>query len=159
MFVQGQGNKKSATRQQCTSTTAAAPPPEDTTTMSHAILHDFCMNIPYGMSMVFLGILGMIFMGAGKFGLLAVAVGIVEIILSSVSLKGWKKGKRNAPWSILGALCSSGLAYVSIELWKLSAYPLLSGSVGALSVCISLFLVYNVLSGGNPPPSSQKKKE
>ena len=121
MFVQGQGNKKSATRQQCTSTTAAAPPPEDTTTMSHAILHDFCMNIPYGMSMVFLGILGMILMGAGKFGLLAVAVGIVEIILSSVSLKGWKKGKRNAPWSILGASCSSGLAYVSKELWKLSA--------------------------------------
>lgn len=135
------------------STGAAAQ--ENTANMSHAILHDFCMNIPYGMSMVFLGILGMTLLGAGKFGLLVTSVGIVEIVLSSVSLKGWKKGKRNAPWTILGALCSSVLAYVSIELYKLAAYPLLSGSVGALSVCISLFLVYNVLSGGNPPPSQK----
>ena len=140
--------QKSETSVQCTTS-------EDTTTMSHAVLHDFCMNIPYGLSMVALGIIGMMLSGAGKFGLLAVAVGVVEMVLSSVSLKGWKKGKRNAPWTILGALCSSGLAYVSIELWRLGAYRLLSGSIGVLSVCISLFLVYNVLSGGNPPPSKK----
>jgi hypothetical protein len=107
--------------------------------------------------MVVLGLLGMAFASAGKFGLLATVVGIVEIILSSISLKGWKKGRKNAPWTILGALCSSGLAYVSIELWKLAAYPLLSGSIAVLSICISLFLFYNVLSGGNPPPSEKKK--
>jgi hypothetical protein len=32
-----------------------------------------------------------------------------------------------------------------------------SGSIGLTSVCMSVFLVYNILSGGNPPPSAEYK--
>lgn len=126
----------------------------------HAILHDFCMNIPYGAFMIAAGLLACIFVqGAVKFGLVAAGVGALEVALSSLSLKAWKAGGSNTVFTVVGGVCSSVMAYVCMNLWRLGAFPWLSGVVGVASGSISLFLLYNVLSGGNPPPKNTNKKE
>lgn len=126
----------------------------------HAILHDFCMNIPYGAFMVTVGLLACVFIqGAVKFGLTAAGVGAFEIALSSLSLKTWKRGGQSTLFTVAGGVCSSVMAYVCTSLWRLGAFPWLSGIVGVASGSISLFLFYNVLSGGNPPPKNADKKD
>ena len=119
----------------------------------YAALHDFCMGIPYGAIMSVGGLLAML-VGSAKFGAVVGICGGIEIFLSFLSLKRWKQ-RKPVVWITLISLCvASVLAYLSFQLYQLGAYRLLSGPALLISSAMSLFLVYNILAGGNPPPKS-----
>lgn len=125
----------------------------------HAILHDFCMNIPYGITLLIMGAIATFVSHMSTYGIITAAVGIIELVASTQSLRCWKSGASHHLWTALGAICSITVAYLSYELWRLHAHRLISGSIGLTSVCMSVFLVYNILSGGNPPPSAEYMKK
>lgn len=119
----------------------------------YAALHDFCMGIPYGAIMSVGGLLAVL-VGSAKFGAVVGICGVIEIFLSYLSLKRWKQ-RKSVVWVTLSSLCiSSVLSYLSFQLYQLGAYRLLCGPALLLSSAMSLFLVYNILAGGNPPPKS-----
>lgn len=124
----------------------------------HAVLHDFCMCIPYGAVIGTLGLVAVL-LKMTKFGALLIAIGIVEMFLSSMSLKRWKARKGGSLITLLSAMFSGILTFFSIELWRLKAYKLMSGPVALLSACMTVFLLYNVVAGGNPPPKKADDKE
>lgn len=119
-----------------------------------AILHDFCMCIPYGATLAVIG-LSVTVMGMAKYGLLVLSIGGVEMILSTISLKAWKKRAGNGKWTLCSSLFSLLLTYLSAGLWKLGAYRPVTDIVGGLSALMTLFLWYNLLAGGNPAPKSE----
>jgi hypothetical protein len=123
----------------------------------HAILHDFCMNIPYGITLLVMGAIAALVSHMSTFGIITASAGIIELVASTQSLRCWKSGASHRLWTTVGAICSITVAYLSYELWRLHAHRFVSGSIGLTSVCMSVFLVYNILSGGNPPPSAEYK--
>jgi multisubunit Na+/H+ antiporter MnhB subunit len=124
----------------------------------YAALHDFCLAIPYATAVVLIGMMALATPGANKFGWFAISTGVAQIGLSSLSLRTWKGGNNNAVWTMACLVLSSLLTYVSAQLYRMNAYLLISGSTSVLSGLISLFLAYNMLSGGNKPPTGHGKK-
>ena len=68
----------------------------------HAILHDFCMIIPYSCIVAAAGLLSIPF-GNGWKGLLLAMFGAVELALTITSLKRWRTGASNMPLTAASA--------------------------------------------------------
>jgi hypothetical protein len=58
----------------------------------HAVLHDFCMVIPYGAIMVAAGLISLAFK-SGTRGMLIAAIGTLQLLLAVKSLGNWRKGQ------------------------------------------------------------------
>lgn len=123
----------------------------------HAILHDFCLVIPYGLLLVLVGLIGVATPGAVKFGWLTAAAGLAQMFLSSKSLGSWKAGGNHRIFTSLCLGIAALLTWVSTTLFRRGAFPLVSGSAGVLSGAISLFLIHNLVSGGNKPPGQKRQ--
>lgn len=109
------------------------------------------MCIPYGF---FIGLGGLVslFFGGGNTSLIVLCAGIVEIILSNLSLKAWKVGRSSLLFTLLQAGVASGISWISWQLWQQNiTNRIASGGLLGLSVAAALFFIYNVLAGGNPP--------
>ncbi|KAL0024606.1 hypothetical protein WJX77_002237 [Trebouxia sp. C0004] len=87
----------------------------------HAILHDFCMGIPYGSIVLAAGLVSLLF-GSGHRGIAFAAGGITA----------------GLAWGFWG-LVEAGIAAVPNTV------------MFALSLAMLAFLIYNVFAGGNPP--------
>ena len=61
----------------------------------HAVLHDFCLCIPYGCTVAVGGLVGMVF-GGGLPSLAIAAAGAFHVMLSNISLKNWR-AQRDLP--------------------------------------------------------------
>lgn len=88
-----------------TAAAAAAAPPAGSHAPSsgrHAFLHDFCMCIPYGALVAAGGLLAKLF-GWGQPAIVMMAVGVLQLALSSLSLKVWRLNKSAAPFTLLEA--------------------------------------------------------
>lgn len=65
----------------------------------HAVLHDFCMVIPYGVLMILAGLLSLAFK-SGIMGLGIAAVGAVQLLLAVLSLGSWRKGNPSTLFTV-----------------------------------------------------------
>lgn len=94
--------------------------------------------------------------GAHKFGWLTAAAGLAQMLLSSKSLGSWKAGGNHRVFTSLCLGLAALLAWLSSALFRRGAFPMVSGSAGVLSGAISLFLIHNLVAGGNKPPSKKR---
>mmetsp|Transcript_10035 Transcript_10035/g.23922 ORF Transcript_10035/g.23922 Transcript_10035/m.23922 type:complete len:221 (+) Transcript_10035:285-947(+) len=124
----------------------------------HAVLHDFCMSIPYGATAVLGGLISAL-IGWRGLGFAVSAGGILICLLSAASLRAWKARKSCTLFTSTGSGISASLAILSARsLLEGSAISFAAKAVIAafavLSASLALFLVYNIFAGGNPPPSA-----
>lgn len=116
----------------------------------HALLHDFCMCIPYGL-IVLLGGLLTALLGGGSSGLMVAVAGAAELVASGQSLGAWKTGKSSIPYTLLSAVVASWVAWSTYALVKRGVATIVSGLLCGLSLLAATFFFYNILAGGNPP--------
>ena len=70
----------------------------------HAILHDFCMSIPYGAIIALVGVVGS-FIGLGsRAGLNLAGLGLVALTSSAVSLAQWKRKSSSTIFTATNAI-------------------------------------------------------
>ena len=67
-----------------------------------AVLHDFCMIIPYSL-VVIVGSLLSIALGTGQRGLLFALAGALQLFLTIQSLKRWQKRKNHLDFTAASA--------------------------------------------------------
>ena len=120
----------------------------------HAFLHDFCMCIPYGIIVAAGGLLSAVWFGLP--GLYIAAAGIAEVVLSTRSLKAWRRRQSSTIYTLLQAAIASGVAYAAYNSVRQGTAKWASTSLLGLSACASLFFLYNVAAGGNPPKEFSK---
>ncbi|KAL4514039.1 hypothetical protein Ndes2437B_g04306 [Nannochloris sp. 'desiccata'] len=115
----------------------------------HAVLHDFCMCIPYGLIVAAGGLLSATWTGLP--GLYIAAAGIAEVILSTKSLKAWKNGQSSSLFTVFQAAIATGIAWTAWNAFRQGISKWATGSLLGLSASAALFFIYNVAAGGNPP--------
>ncbi|GIL83749.1 hypothetical protein Vretimale_10542 [Volvox reticuliferus] len=136
---------------------ASASQPGGAVPARHAVLHDFCMCIPYGAISVLAGI-GLFFLNLTNIAGTSVIAGATSLAASVLSLQEWKAGGDSKQYTLISAVSAAAVAYTtcsSLDLLKGLPYWM-SLVLCALSVAASAFCVYNVLAGGNPPPKKSK---
>lgn len=94
----------------------------------HAVLHDFCMTIPYSILIVIAGLISIPF-GAGWKGAILTSVGALELAVSTKSLSSFQAEKKSTPYTATSA-CELGLSS-----WK-------RGSHSSSSVSSTMTFVY-----------------
>ena len=121
----------------------------------HAALHDFCMCIPYGIITSVLGFISFVRWG-GASNVIVVLVGLAQLVLSKSSLKKWKSGESSVVMTA-GSLCLAFLlawrSWIALDMSGNSFMRILSLLLHSIA---SLFFVYNIAAGGNPPPVGNK---
>jgi hypothetical protein len=65
----------------------------------HAVLHDFCMCIPYGGITAVAGV-AMLVLGAQQLGMQLAAAGAAVVAASVLSLRTWKAGGSSTPFTL-----------------------------------------------------------
>ena len=68
----------------------------------HAVLHDFCMTIPYGSIASAGGLVSLLF-GAQALGWQVAGAGAAVLLCSVMSLKAWRSGGTHLPYTLLSA--------------------------------------------------------
>lgn len=128
---------------------------EESVKSRHAMLHDFCMGLPYGTIFLVGGVAAVPFVGAK--GLAFSLCGALVLLLSIMSLKSWRKRKTSTAYTI-GGSCAAAVALWQSQSFVQAPYTMYT-TIPALATVLSgmmaLFLLYNVLAGGNPPKSEQ----
>lgn len=86
---------------------ACARPPANTqqadnSHAGHAVLHDFCMSLPYAALAAVSAVLAVAFK-ASTVGLQLGAVAAVVAACSVMSLKAWKRGGSSTPYTLVSA--------------------------------------------------------
>ncbi|GLI64312.1 hypothetical protein VaNZ11_007511 [Volvox africanus] len=136
---------------------ASASQPDGAVPARHAVLHDFCMCIPYGAISVLAGI-GLFFLNLTNLAGTSLIAGATSLAASVLSLQEWKVGGDSKQYTLISAVSAAAVAYTtcsSLDLLKGLPYWM-SLVLCVLSVAASAFCVYNVLAGGNPPPKKSK---
>ncbi|KAL6782455.1 FAX1 [Auxenochlorella protothecoides x Auxenochlorella symbiontica] len=129
----------------------------------HAVLHDFCMVLPAGGLLLAAGVAGLL-AGSGRGAAVVAWGGVAELLLAAMSLKAWKKGRRSVGAAIT-SLQTGIAAFLSLRLYRVflaSAKPaarIVHGVLLAIAGSLLVFLVYNLLAGGNPPKRAQPGEE
>ena len=122
----------------------------------NAFLHDFCLGIPYGLCLALLGCIALATPGALKYGCFVAGSGVAQMVMSSKSLSSWKEVRSHKVWTAACLALCVGLTWVSASLYRLGAFPLVSGTTAALSGFMCAFLGSNFLLGGNKAPKSKE---
>lgn len=126
--------------------------PGQTRAKSGAKLHDFCLGIPYGGALVAVSIAGL-GTSASRFSLgSALLAGVLILILSSQSLKVWKRGESSllhiGNQAIVAITVLGWEVYLFCKTKALAIFP--AAIVSVLSAAMFLFYAYVYLAGGNP---------
>lgn len=66
----------------------------------HAVLHDFCMTIPYGGIAMLSGLVAFVFK-ASSVGTQLAGAGAVVSLASVLSLRSWRSGGATAPYTLV----------------------------------------------------------
>lgn len=153
---------------------------DPTRTPSYAPLHDFCMMIPYAAASLAVGLVATAAMGAGVLAWATLANGAAMAALAALSLRSWKAGVLSKTYASIGfgtfathitPITRHMCATVSTSaLWCLY-YPFLHApgqaalqhaglmSWVAVTSAMMVFLLVNVLAGGNPPKGHEGSKQ
>lgn len=132
----------------------------------YSVLHDFCMQIPYGFFIVLSGIvLGI--RGPVAAGILLGFVGMAVLLCARASVSAWKLGRPSTAYTVMSTMATSYLTWVfglkfKMMVTKADAWgPLLFTPpflLLLLSVAITIFQIYNVWAGGNPPKAPKSSQ-
>ncbi|XP_058740368.1 protein FATTY ACID EXPORT 1, chloroplastic isoform X1 [Vicia villosa] len=121
-----------------------------------AIIHDFCLGIPFGGFVLTGGIIGFLFSRSPAALASGVLVGGALLFLSTLSLKVWRQGKSSLPF-ILGQAALSGiLIWKNFQSYSLAKKIFPTGISAIISSAMLCFYLYVLVSGGNPPPKKLK---
>ncbi|KAA6423143.1 MAG: Transmembrane s isoform 1 [Trebouxia sp. A1-2] len=121
----------------------------------HAILHDFCMGIPYGSIVLAAGLVSLLF-GSGQRGIAFAAGGAGILASAFFSLVQWRAQRPSTMFTLgsagrLFAGITAGLAWGFWGLVEAGIAAVPNTVMFALSLAMLTFLIYNVFAGGNPP--------
>uniref|UniRef100_A0A0D9WPK9 Uncharacterized protein n=1 Tax=Leersia perrieri TaxID=77586 RepID=A0A0D9WPK9_9ORYZ len=127
-----------------------------------AIIHDFCLGIPFGGILFSMGLVGFLFWRSAISLTFGVAPGLAILALGVLSLKVWRSGKSSLPFILAQEDMKSKISAIAGAVaWKhWQAYTTTKKLLPwcfytALSATMICFYSYVLLAGGNPPP---KKK-
>ncbi|KAE8777525.1 hypothetical protein D1007_49679 [Hordeum vulgare] len=120
-----------------------------------AIIHDFCLGIPFGGLLFSMGLVGFLFWRSPVSLTFGVAPGLAILGLAVLSLKGWRSGKSSLPFILAQAAVAAAVAWKHCQAYTTTKKLLPWGFYTALSALMICFYSYVLLAGGNPPP---KKK-
>ncbi|KQK18514.1 protein FATTY ACID EXPORT 1, chloroplastic [Brachypodium distachyon] len=120
-----------------------------------AIIHDFCLGIPFGGFLFSMGLVGFLFWRSPVSLTFGVAPGLAILALAVLSLKGWRSGKSSLPFILAQAAVAAAVAWKHCQAYTTTKKLLPWGFYAALSAAMICFYSYVLLAGGNPPP---KKK-
>lgn len=120
----------------------------------HAALHDFCATIPSAGVFMLSGLASLPF-GSGTAGLAVAAAGAAMGLTSAWSLKVWRTGGSSSASTLVSAAIASFVAFGSWRCVQYGAAVVPSYILLLLSVATSLFCLYNVMAGGNPPKQAK----
>lgn len=77
----------------------------------YSVLHDFCMQIPYGMFIVLSGVvLGV--RGPLAAGVLLGIVGMAVLLCARASLTAWKLGRPSTAYTVMSTMATAYLTWV-----------------------------------------------
>ncbi|DBA93009.1 TPA: hypothetical protein ACH3X2_003350 [Trebouxia sp. C0005] len=116
----------------------------------HAILHDFCMGIPYGSIVLAAGLVSLLF-GSGQRGIAFAAGGAGILASAFFSLVQWRAQRPSTMFTLGSAGITAGLAWGFWGLVEAGIAAVPNTVMFALSLAMLTFLIYNVFAGGNPP--------
>lgn len=125
-------------------------------TNKSAVIHDFCIVIPYG-AILIAGAAIHALTGSRallRADLAVAAAGVLQILLSKMTLSKWRSGRSSAVVTMVEAVVAGGMGYAGWEGWRQGVGKIGSGCLAVVSVVVAVVLVYNVLAGGNPPKKS-----
>ncbi|KAI8469018.1 MAG: hypothetical protein J3K34DRAFT_470342 [Monoraphidium minutum] len=122
----------------------------------HAVLHDFCMTLPYG-ALAAAGGLASLLLGAQAAGWQVAGAGAAVLLASALSLKAWRAGGSSLPYTLVSGAAAGWVAFSMWQRFSAGLSPLVSGAMLALSGAAAAFCLYNAAAGGNPPPSAKKE--
>jgi hypothetical protein len=137
--------------------TTHSPPPQAASSggsASHAgraLLHDFCMTIPYSAIALVSAVIAVV-LKAPSAGMQLAGAGAAVALCSVLSLRAWRRGGSAVPFTLASTGASGWVAHAMWQRVAAGVAPVPSGVMLALSAALALFCVYNVLAGGNPPP-------
>jgi len=116
------------------------------------------MAIPYG-TLALVGGLVALVSGGGLLASGVAAGGALVCAMAALSLKAWKARTACTPYTLVSAVASGAMLCAVGSTLKSGVSSAVAKWAGwgfvALSAALSLFLIYNVAAGGNPPPSGQ----
>ncbi|CAN0090039.1 unnamed protein product [Discosporangium mesarthrocarpum] len=122
-------------------------------------MHDFCLTIPYGMIMIFGGVVGFVTSGSKPSLIAGVVSGSLLTLLGYGGYKEYKRrnGQVSSSWT-LGSLAVSGPIAVMMGLRVQKTGKVIpSGLVAGLSIAMSMFYCYKLATASsNKAPSKQK---
>lgn len=129
---------------------ATAEVPANQQGIRHAILHDFCMSIPFGSIVLAAGVVSLLF-GSGKQGLSFASAGTGILAASFFSLVQWRAQRPSTMFTLLSAGITATLAWGFWGLVEAGIAPMPNTVMSFLSLAMLTFLIYNIFAGGNPP--------
>ncbi|WVZ81427.1 hypothetical protein U9M48_028804 [Paspalum notatum var. saurae] len=121
-----------------------------------AKIHDFCLGIPFGGFLFFMGLVGFLFWRSPVSLTFGVAPGLAILALDVLSLKVWRSGQSSLPFILAQAGIAAAVAWKHCQVYTTTKKLLPWGFYAALSAAMICFYSYVLLAGGNPPPKKAK---
>ncbi|CAI9779504.1 unnamed protein product [Fraxinus pennsylvanica] len=116
-----------------------------------AKIHDFCLGIPFGGLVLSGGLVGFILSKNLSTLSTGVLFGASLLVLSTVSLKVWRRGKSSSPFILGQAVLSASLLWKNFQTYTLTRKIFPTGFNAIISAAMLCFYFYVVLSGDGMP--------
>ncbi|KAL3639958.1 Protein FATTY ACID EXPORT 5 [Castilleja foliolosa] len=116
-------------------------------------MHDFCFTIPYGLLLVFGGVIGYAKKGSTASLAGGAATGLLLILAGYLSLQAFHKRKNSYFAFILEFAIATLLTFVMGKRYTQSGRIMPAGIVAGISIVMALFYLYKIATGGNHIPT------
>ncbi|CAL0307410.1 unnamed protein product [Lupinus luteus] len=120
-------------------------------------MHDFCFTIPYGLVLVFGGIIGYINKGSIASLSGGAVSGFILIFASYLSLNAFRNRKNSYFAITLETIVAAILTWVMGQRYIQTSKVMPAGVVAGISALMTLFYLFKLATGGNhlPPPKAE----
>lgn len=112
-------------------------------------MHDFCFTIPYGFVVVLGGLVGFLRKGSSASLMGGGAAGSLLLLAGYLSLQAFKKDTDSSVALLLETVVSMTLTGAMGQRFLASGKIMPAGMVAAISLVMTVFYLYKLLSGGN----------
>eukprot|EP00271_Cylindrocystis_brebissonii_P007064 TRINITY_DN20199_c0_g2_i1.p1 TRINITY_DN20199_c0_g2~~TRINITY_DN20199_c0_g2_i1.p1 ORF type:complete len:123 (-),score=12.77 TRINITY_DN20199_c0_g2_i1:724-1092(-) len=118
-------------------------------------MHDFCFTLPYGTLLVLGGLFGFLRKGSVPSLVGGAGCGLLLCLAGYVQLQSYHKSRNNWPSIFLELFISTLLTIVLGKRFQDTGKFMPAGLIAALSILMSLFYIYKVLTKGNQFPAKK----